>query len=418
MKRTLALGLLLAATTAAAAGEMPEGWRTAVCSNAAAQAAHDYANNVIRCVWAGDNVGMTSVADCLPANIPFQFAVAGSEQSVSNVQRALDAAAAALRADLRDRLRESRLLSPTVNWMLRRTLFSATDSRTYLKARNHAAAVSEANVNVSNLLALARAMTPSAVPPVVALYSADETRRNLTCPPAVPGVDYPGIHPERTYRTPFGIGMVLRAPQCRRTFRFRAVAWPNPRLKVTFAWVPVTSSVWIHGWPGKQPKDGYAAFTVDMRSIPRGRRLDVAVFAKAEGGFWGPPSVISFYVSPYEARSYAKDGTLQKIQYLPALKVPPPYDLSPICLPADWTDYYQCDEKKRLFGFDRARPGLIRKTEFSNLGEIVIEHHPNDTPKVSAKVRYFERDGKLDWEETGEEVTRKLAPFRPRPRDE
>lgn len=416
MKRKTAL-LFALVLPAAALAEMPEGWRNVVSSNAAWSAAMDYANGNLRCVWAGDRPG---VADAMPANAAFQFAIAGEETSVSNAQRVLDAARAALSDDLRERLAVCHLLAPTLQWMVRKTMRDATDAAAYLKPANHPAAFREADFNLTNLVRIAKKMTPSAVPPVVALHPQGEFSRNLPAPPATPGVDYPGVRTENVFSTPFGVGLALFAPQRRRIFRFRAVAWPSPELKVNFRWVPLTPGAWVRDWyGGKRASDGYGAVYVDWGAFVRVRRIDVAVFAQVKDGFWGAPSIISFYGSPYEERAYERDNSLRHIRYLPKVrKNPPPYDISSICLPADWTDYYRYDDKRRICGFNRDLPGSVRQEEYSDLGEIVLEHHPSDTPKVTMKVRYFEKDGQLRFKETGEEVTYKLAPFQPRLRGE
>lgn len=417
MRKFLMFGGLLV-SAAAFSAELPEAWRPAVSSNEAVRAAIDYANGSTRCVWAGD---VKDAALRMPANVAFQFAVAGGEASVSNVQRTLNAAVGAIPADLRERLRAAHLLAPTLQWMVRSTLNDATNSSAYLKPASHPAAFRESDLNATNLLRLAAKLTPSAIPPVVTVFPQGEFSRRLAAPPAAPGLDYPGIQPELTYATGFGVGMILRAPQPVRTFRFRAAPWPNPQLKVKYAWVPISSSVrGIYGWPGRgmSPQDGYAAFSVDTRRIPRNGRIDVAVFARVEGGFWGPPAVISFCVSPYEARSFTKDNKVAQIKYLPAVKDALPYDLSAVFLPADWTDRYQYDDKRNVFCFRRTRPGATVEQEFSNLGELVLEHHPSDTPKVTEKVRYFVRDGQLRCEPTGERVTYPLASFAPRRRGE
>ena len=88
MRRALLALLVVCSAFAVRADALPEGWLTAVDSNAAARVAKDFGNNVLRCMWAGDK---PKVAAALPANVSFQLAVAGKEEYVTNVQAILDA---------------------------------------------------------------------------------------------------------------------------------------------------------------------------------------------------------------------------------------------------------------------------------------------------------------------------------------
>lgn len=399
--------ILLVLLSPCAFAVLPDAWRTVIDNAAATNAVYDYVSAAPHFRWAGD---IPNVADLMPANASFQFALAGDAASVSNAQQILDRTQAALPADLRDRLRKCRLLGPTLQWMLRYTKPGVTNQTLYLKSAAHPAAFSPKDLDLTSLTNLAARMgNGSCIPPVVAIRPVCELYRRVPAEPTQPTLDYPGFQPETTYATPFGVGMVLRAPECVRSFRFYAAAWPNPKLRVTFAWVPLTPGVnvsnWYGGRDGRLAKDGFGVVRVDRRAIRRLRRADVAVFAKVEGGLWGPPSIISFYPSPYEERSYAKDRKLQTIRYQPAKTSPlPPYPLGSLCLPADWSDSYQYDEKDRIFRFSRTLPGDSRQIEFSNRGEQVLEHHASDTPKVTLKVRYYEEDGQLRFAPTDEKV--------------
>ncbi|MBO7721978.1 MAG: hypothetical protein J6T01_06195, partial [Kiritimatiellae bacterium] len=374
------------------------------------------AGNAVRCVWAGDKPG---AAARMPFNAPFQFAVAGDRRSVGAVQKTLDAVCEAMPAALLDELKRLHLLAPTLQWLVRRSMPGAADPNIYLRGSSHPPAFAEKDFNATNLTEFAARLHEGLIPPAVVLSRQDEMYRTFPAPPAAAGVDYPGFLSETVYATPFGFGIVLRAPQSVRIFRFRATAHPRSKMKPSYKCVVTGGNARVMDWQrGKRAADGYIAVRIDARGIKRNRRVEVAVFARSGNGPWGAPSVISFFTSPYEERTYAKDGRVQSIRYLPAVKDPPPYDISACCLPADWTDYYSYDEKGRILGFSRAVPLFPKAEEFSNLGEVVLERHPNDTPKVSRKVRYFERDGKMAFEETGEEITHPLAPFSPRLRGE
>lgn len=403
--------ILLAATAAIAADRVPEGWQTTVDANAAVRAAQAYTGGVVRCVWAGDDPNTVAA---MPANVAFQFAVAGDEWCVTNVQKILDATVAAFRPDTLKTLRDAQMLGPTMQWLIRYTKPGVTSNDLYLQPTNHPPAFAERDFDLATLTNVARQLRPQIVPPVVMLEMCEEIQRKRPIDPPEPGVDYPGIRGEVNFMTPFGVALVLRSPEYGRTFRFKATTWPKGDYEVAYRWVVIGGGAWVGRW-GQGPEKGFGEIRLDRRSFPRNGRVDVAVFAQIPGGLWSAPSIISFYLSPYEARTYAKDGKLQRIQYLPEPAKPLPYDISPICLPAEWTDYYQYSEGWAIFGFSRmASVKGAKSVDFSNFGEVVIERHPNETPKITHKVRYFEKDGQLRWEETGEAAVYKLESFRMR----
>ena len=408
------LALVLAAFVRAS--DMPEGWRTVVDGVAADKSADAFAANVTRCVWAGDKPGIEAA---MPANAAFQFAVTGSLENVRRATDILDKTCKALPPELHAALKACKLLPSTLQWMVRMTRHSSTNQAAYLKAANHTAVFGEDDFKLGNLTNLACSLTSRNIPATTALTLEDEMFRTLPAVPTVPGVDYPGTMPEVTYKTPFGIGFVLRDPHCLRRFRIRAKTWPVATDKAEFLWIVVGKGVRATHWKSWTDLGrGYGLLLVDRSAMKSGSRTDVLVFSRFGKGAWGAPSVVSFYNSPYELRTYGKTRETSKIQYLPTLKDAPPYDLSPICLPAEWTDYYQYDGQRQILGFKRVTPLNPIGEDFSYLGEKILEHHPNDTPKVAQRVDYVVKDGLLRCEEHGEPVTYRLANPTPRNRGE
>lgn len=411
-KISVVLLISVLTATAVSADRLPDGWLAAVNSNAAIQASRDYANNIIRCVWAGDKPG---IASAIPANTAFQFVIAGHEQSVSNIQAVLDETAEAIPSNILSAVRRFHLLAPTLQRIVRLAKCKKPNRADYLWSSTHPAAFAESDFNLSNLLAVARNLSAAEIPPAAVIrLESEETVSRQPLVPAIPGVDYPDSRPEITFATPFGIGMVVRAPESTRVLRFRATAFPASRVPVTFSWAALTGGARVQSWNGgRQAKDGYGRILLDVNALCAKKRVDVAVFARWGNGPWSAPSIISFYISPYEKRTYRKDE-LVSIQYLPKTKVPPPYDISAICTPAEWTDVYQHDEKNQITGFSRLLPDAVTGEEFSDRNERIIETQPNGTPKIAERISYFIRDGQLRYEGTGEQISYRLETFRPR----
>ena len=412
VRRTVAVLMALLAADAVRANRLPDAWLTVVDSNVAARVARDYADNSVRCLWAGDSPGAVAA---MPANAAFQFAVVGAEQGVSGVQGVLEETAAAIPTNLTPVIRRFRLLGPTMQWIVRSVRCKKPGRSDYLWSSIHPAAFSAADFNRTNLLAFARKVSAAQLPPAATVWlKGEETAGRRPLSPAVPGVDYPGVFPEVTFATPFGVGLVVRAPESPRVFRFRAAAFPASDAPVSFAWAVLTGGAQVQPWDWRhRTQDGYGRILLDVGSLCARRRVDVAVFARWGQGPWGAPSIISFYSSPYELRTYRKNE-LVSIRYLPVVRNPPPYDLSAICTPAEWTDIYLRDDKNRIIGFERMMPDGVTRENFSDRNERIVESHPNGMPKIAQRVRYFVRDGRLQYEDDGEEVLYKPETFQPR----
>lgn len=417
MKRLIVLAALLAMYVAGAV-DTPEAWQIVMSSNAVERAVFGYTNNVVRAVWAGDEPGSEVL---LPANASFHFAIAGDRACVSNVQRVLDATVAAIQEPLRDKLIANHLLAPTMQWFVRFIRGNSTNPSDYLKSEFHPVVFHEADFNPTNLPLFAGQLRPQDIPPTVAVEFVEEVSHGVASPKTQAGVDYPGLLPELMFGTPFGSSFILRAPEGRRAFRFKATSWPNANFRSSFEWRALTPGVSVRGWNAKQtPKEGFAILRIDgIWAYWKNRRIDVAVFAKGRNGLCGAPTILSFYPSPYEQRRYGQTGGIQEIRYTLTPREPLLYDYSPIFTPADWTDEYECVDRFRVFRFKRRMPAIDRAILFSNIGEVVLETHPNATPKVSKKVRYFvDEKGFLQFEGIGNGIKHKLESFQPNLRGE
>ena len=362
-----------------------DAWRTTVDRFAAESAARAYTSNVVRCEWAGED---PRVASLMPANAAFRFAVVGDSNAASRVSRTLEDAAAAIEPALRGNLEQLGLLNSTLQWLVRSCRPGVTNSATYLAVRNHPAAFCEADFDAAKLKAVAGSLTGKTVtlPVRVKVEYLDDP---VPLSRAEPGADFPDVMPEETFAEPFGVGIVLRAPERMRKFRISASTYP-------FA----------------GPERGFAEVTVDAASC--GVRADVLVFAQAANGLYGPPAVVSIYNPPLAKRSYAK-GKLQSISYIKASK-DVPYDIGPIWIPREWRDEFSLTGKGRISSFSRTVPGSFESETFSAVGELVLSMSSSGLPLVTRKVEYFvsPETGALGYRPVGEEKSYRLgeSPFR------
>ena len=387
-----------------------DAWRTAVDKSAAERANHAYTSNVVRCEWAGEN---PRVAALMPANVAFNFAVIGDSNSASRVTKILSETADAIDPTLRGNLERLGLLNPTLQWLVRSCRPGITNAAIYLSANAHPAAFREQDFDAAILKAAAQSITSRgiALPVRVKVEYLDGS---IPLSKAEPSVDYPDAMPEETFALPFGVGIVLRAPERQRKFRLSASTFPTPGLAAKYVW-KASRGVVIRPWPmtlAEVPDRGFAEVTVDAASC--GVRADIFVFAQMANGLYGPPSVVSIYNPPLAKRAYAK-GKLQSISYLNESK-DVLYDISPIWAPREWKDDFALNGKGRIVSFTRTTKGSFTEEPFSAIGELVLSMSSSGIPLVTRKVEYFvsPATGEHGYRPVGEEKKYRLgeSPFR------
>ena len=364
-------------------------------------AAQDYGTNVLRVVqiddseWKGGKI-------VFPANMPYQLVLGTGPGDRVQAEAALQTVVTSLQAQIRKRLEDCKGLAFVQQWLIRRCRPGVSNETDYLSTKAHPAVWTAKDFDLKRLAQQSALLNDlpmvSLIRPLYEEYKPAPIRR------AQPLVEYPDPHPETVFETPYGVAIVLRAPESRRKFRFAASGWPVKDRQVNYKWVvlPVgrISIGRIQGQPNLSPERGEAELVLNWTNI-RGR-VDVAVFARYGEGPWGPPSIISFYVVPNERRKYGKDGKIESIEYLQTDVVFPQLYQNKA-----WIDEYQRDSLGNVIGFLRyKKDGGFRGEPFSVRGESVVESYPDESPKVAAKVRYFTRpDGALDYEITTDQVT-------------
>jgi len=392
---------------AVAADQLPTvpAWRNAVDKSAAESAMAAYTSNVIRCEWAGED---PNVSRLMPANLSFQFAVMGDSDVTNRVQKILNEVADSFTPAYRQRLERLGLLNSTLHWLALSSKSAVTNWQEYLKPQNHPAVFKESDFNVAKMKRVASKLTPAqiAMPVVVELGYSD-----LGNPlgKAEPGVDYPDILPEETFKLPFGAAIVLRAPERRRRLRISAKTYPNELKFVEFVW-KTSNWAWISDASSdgyKSVKNGFADIVFDVASI-RGR-MDIMVFPKYPTGMYGPPTIVSVYSMPNMRRYYAR-GRLVSIDYVnnPRETL---YDISPIWIPHEWKDEFEMSPSGKIFTFKRTLPKELRGDLFSAIGELILSSSSSGYPIVTTKVQYYvcPETGVLKYREVGENIRYRLG---------
>ena len=393
MQKGLAIiGLLCCAVGICRAGDAPPAWINAVDTNAMKRVLFDYTNNVIRSEWAGND---KSIGKELPANLGFQFAVVGDEDVTNRVNAILQATRNAIQPQVRDEIEKCHYLGPTLQWLVRSSRQGVTNSTSYLEVNAREAVFEEADFNLELLTNKASRLRTIDIPAVAAVSPVFKVEPDYaSILSAEPGVDYPDIMPEQTFVTPYGIGIVIRAPEYDRYFRYKVLNLLNNAEAVwtSSVWVPISSYRFNRKM---SPTRGFAEICISHRR--QFRRIDIMVCQKRNDVI-GPPTYISFYDSPFVVRKYDDQKRVLSVEYAKSGKSMPPYDISLLWIPRSWTDDYEY-RFGDIHGFIREYPitsmPMRKAEEFSNRGEMVLSKDYHGDPTLVQGVRYYVEDGEL-----------------------
>ena len=348
-----------------------------------------YRNNqfwVIPCV---NDFGKPQIGDVFPANAPFQFVTVGASWTDKPFVCAALAASASFQPLTKESIIRRHLMGPTMQWLLRSTQKGVYTETAYLTSIAHPTAFARSRLDTVRLVKTAHELTPDQVPPAVSLSIINS--RLFPVKFYRPGRDYPDIMPELLMSTPSAIAFVMRAPERRRTFLFRAQSFPENDPETEFAWRVISghsSCVKITSPTGETlntPERGFAQIEIDRLSITS--RVDVACFAKSRGTTFGAPAIISFSPVSLEKRAYRPDGQIEYIDYENRAYN---YCDPRIALPRNWKDVYDYSPEGKLLGFTRH---IANKptASFTRTGERIVEKNEDGSPKKLVRVRYIMR---------------------------
>ena len=241
--------------------------------------------------------------DLLPANTPYYLISQGSSGSDQPHLAALAMILAAFRPDTKARLIETGLIAPTMQMVYRRARKNVLSREAYLSGVAHPSVFDADGIDPTRMVALANAIPPDAVPPMVRLRVVEET----------------GDKEERLFDTPVAIARVWRGDAWAREMVVSAEATRDPNGRaLEFSWVllrgdPERTRIEPLGPDGRR-----ARITVEWqepRLAPSGlrsARVDIGVFAH-NGAFDSAPGFVSVQLPGHERRVYtvAADGVQQ-----------------------------------------------------------------------------------------------------------
>jgi hypothetical protein len=315
--------------------------------------------------------------DLIPANTPFFLISQGSSGSDQPHLEALAVIFAALRPETKTFLLDNQLLAPTVQMIFRRSLAPVLSRESYLSGLAHPSVIPGDQINLMRMVALANALTPEMVPPMVRLAILSETR-------AAEGRDYFGEGlSERLFDTPVAIARLWRSSAPRRSMVISAEATRDLNGRAPeFTWRL------LRGDPTRtqiEPLDRRglrARLTLDWqlpRPVPgrpeiRSNRVDIGVFARS-GDYDSMPGLISILLPQHETRHY-DTGPNGKIRIESRdFRVPEGGYADPVLFPrANWRDVYRYGESGRLEGWERL--GADGEMRFDAAGRMMTANGP------------------------------------------
>jgi len=299
--------------------------------------------------------------DLIPANTPYMLISQGSSGSDRVHMEAVAMILAAFKPETKAFLVENGLIAPTVQMVYRRSQTTVLSRAAYFSGLAHPSVFPARVINLARMVALANAIEPGDVPPVVLLEVMEEDE-------GVQGVDYFGSDlSERFFDTPSAIARIWRSKAYSRSMVVSAAATKDPNGRpLQFTWAvlrgdPERTRIEVLDAAGTS-----ARVTIDWqnpRPVPgrpeiSSNRVDIGVFA-SNGVYDSAPAFISVLLPQHETRSYeaGPDGAMRiaSIDHAPAAEAYVDPALFPLI---EWRDAYVYDESGALLGWTRTRNGF------------------------------------------------------------
>lgn len=250
-------------------------------------------------------------ADLFPVNWPYTLTTQGSSRSDKPFLRALFFALAAMPADTREALRENRLVAPTLQMILRRSLKGIYSREHYMSGSAHPVVFDKGQLAPERMVSLASSLKPDEIPPIVALNVVEESFQ-----PEAGLADMS----ELLFNTPAAIGRIWRGPEYTKRMVVSAETTKDPNGRdLQFTWVLLQGDPARVRITPQGPGNARAEITIDWHDpfiAGRGKkritnRVDIGVFAY-NGAQDSAPSFISVAFPGHQLREYEARGQTGK----------------------------------------------------------------------------------------------------------
>jgi hypothetical protein len=297
-------------------------------------------------------------ADMFPANWPYMLVSQGSSYSDMPFVKALLMAMAAFSDETREFLKEERLVAPTLQMVFRRTQKGVYTRDQYLSPLAHPTVFQVADLAPERMVALAAALKPDDIPPMVRL---DVETEDFSDAAGLAGLS------ERLFSTPSAIARLWRSDAFSRTMTVSAAKTQDPNGRaVGFDWVL------LRGDPQKVRitplNDDKSRVRIsvdwhdDMRIAPNAdrmsNRVDIGVFA-SNGVHDSAPGFVSISFPLNQSRLYQPvgDGSVMRLMSVDYTGKDRLRYFDPLLhWTADWRDEFAYDANGKMTGWTRIFP--------------------------------------------------------------
>lgn len=325
--------------------------------------------------------------DVYCANTPYVLISQGSSGSDRPFLDALMCTLAAFRPEVKRRLRERRLVAPTLQMIFRRCYGPVESDEDYLTGKAHPTVFDGKQLEPKRMVEFAHQVRSDEIPPMVQIRVVEEDQFEV-------GQDYFDIAPrENLFDTPAAICRIHRARQFKRRMVISAEGSfdVNDR-PLSYHWAVLRgdeSSIVIRPLNDKRSVAELVIPYHHRRPIAPGaaiesNRVDIGVFVH-NGKYYSAPAFVSVHYLDNEQRVYGEDGRILSITY-----EDPTADgnyIDPVLATAcQWRDEYQYDDQGHLVGWTRLY-GPLRQ-EFTRDGALVLRRDHLNRPVTGRSVIY------------------------------
>jgi len=255
--------------------------------------------------------------DLYPFNTPYLLISRGSSGSDRKFVNAALWTLAALRPEVKEKLRENHLLMPTLQLIFRQSQKGIQGESDYLTGRAHPTAFDGDKVDPMRMVKMAHGITADRLPPLAVLKVVEES-------PSTAGVDY--FHerqPERFVDTPAAVARVFRGirPEYTITLSAEGSGDVNNR-PLSWKWVVLRGDAEAIDIEPLNAANNRVRITVPWRNEPmtapgdakiEHRRVDIACFVD-NGAYHSPPAFFTLYFPDNQGRTI-RDGRVLEVGY-------------------------------------------------------------------------------------------------------
>lgn len=252
----------------------------------------------------------TGTVDFYHALLPYVSSSQGSSTSELDEVRKFTRTLAAFKKSVKDRLRSSGLLIPTLQMIFRRTRID-TDAE-YLSGKAHPSAFGDAG-NEMSMVQMAYGIEPSNIPPIVQIEVLDHNYNGT------PGLDFFELKDELLFASPASVAFIYRGRQAQKRIVASAESsYDLNQRPLTYHWAVLRGTQKAQIRPLNSNSslveiliDYHPETTVEGTAI-KTNRVDIGAFVR-NGAYYSAPAFITSYTLNNETRTYAGDQLVETV---------------------------------------------------------------------------------------------------------